>query len=256
MFRTFTYFIVIIFLANLKGMFQTLAETTISLGEILDVHSLTNEPVHIKDLLDRFTTDVISSCAFGINCNSLKNPDSEFRQAGKKFAEGLKTRIAVNFLIPHGILKFFNVRLMSASTEKFFIEAVKNIVEHREKNNIIRKDIMHLLIKLKNRGNITDDERFMNDDNKTANYFTINQIAAQCFVFFIAGFHTSATTMTMALLELALNQDIQNKLRAEIRAELRETNGKMRYEAVKRMKYLDNVVNGKYFDNLTMNSNQ
>lgn len=34
--------------------------------------------IEIKDLLGRFTTDVMSSCAFGIDTNSLKNPACDF----------------------------------------------------------------------------------------------------------------------------------------------------------------------------------
>lgn len=37
----------------------------------------------IKELMARYATDVISSCAFGIDSNSLKNPDSDFRKNGK-----------------------------------------------------------------------------------------------------------------------------------------------------------------------------
>lgn len=65
-------------------MFQTLLATTEGLEEILDGHAKLQDPVDIKDLVARFTTDVIGSCAFGLDCNSLKNPNSDFRKYGDK----------------------------------------------------------------------------------------------------------------------------------------------------------------------------
>lgn len=70
---------------------------------------------------------------------------------------------------------------------------------------------------------------------------TMNQISAQAFLFFLAGFETTSNTMSFCIYELALNPDVQRKLHKEV--DLLE--GELTYYKMKHMKYLDMVVNGK-----------
>lgn len=72
-------------------------------------------------------------------------------------------------------------------------------------------------------------------------------IAAQCIVFFFGGFETVTTTMSFMAYELGVNPDIQNRLRDEIEKTNKECNGKLTYEALMRMKYMDMVLSGKLF---------
>jgi len=74
---------------------------------------------------------------------------------------------------------------------------------------------------------------------------TMEVIAAQAFVFFLAGFETSSTTMTFCLYELAMNPDIQERVRNEIDTVLERHGGNITYESIVEMEYLDKVVSGK-----------
>jgi cytochrome P450 family 6 len=65
---------------------------------------------------------------------------------------------------------------------------------------------------------------------------------AQATQFFLAGFETSSSAITFALYELAVNQDIQRKLRKEIVNVLSRFNGIISYESLKEMEYLDMCV--------------
>ena len=87
-----------------------------------------------------------------------------------------------------------------------------------------------------------------------SNFFSIGhttlsakQLAAQAFMFFAAGFETSATTMSFCLYELALNPDIQNRLRNEIDTVLKKYGDSVTYEGIQEMKYLDKIISGKAF---------
>ncbi|XP_025837635.1 cytochrome P450 6k1, partial [Agrilus planipennis] len=67
---------------------------------------------------------------------------------------------------------------------------------------------------------------------------TVLGIAAQ---FFVAGYETVSTTLSFGLYELALNQEIQRKLKDELRNALKE-DGELDYGTVHKIPYLDQVV--------------
>ena len=73
---------------------------------------------------------------------------------------------------------------------------------------------------------------------------TMDVIAAQAFVFYVAGFETTSTTMTFCLYELARNPNIQERVRNEIDTVLERHGGNITYEAISEMEYLDKVVSG------------
>jgi cytochrome P450 family 6 len=77
----------------------------------------------------------------------------------------------------------------------------------------------------------------------------------QAFIFLFAGYETSSSTMSFALYELALHPEIQHSLRAEILQVLSEQDGKLTYDSVQGMSYLDRVVSGEKRIRLNNNLN-
>lgn len=215
----------------MKMMFQTFVDTTVDLIGTLKENSLKNDPIELKELFERYTSDVISSCAFGLECNSLKNPNSEFLKIGRVIIKSMNLRLIITYVIPHKILNFFKIRLTPKITQNFIRDIVQNTMKYREENNIQRTDLLQTLMQLKNDCN-----------EETLN---LNRIAAECLVCYTAGYETSSTTMTMVMLELALNRNIQNKLRNEINSSLKNLD--ITYDAIMNMEYLDQVINGKLY---------
>lgn len=78
---------------------------------------------------------------------------------------------------------------------------------------------------------------------------TMEMMAAQCFVFFTAGFETSGSVQSCCLYELALHQDIQNRVQEELDRIL-FIHGGFTYEAVQKMTYLDMVIAGTFIRNI------
>ncbi|KAJ9577522.1 hypothetical protein L9F63_005895, partial [Diploptera punctata] len=226
---------------KIKMMFPILVETGKELQRILKKNAISSEEVEIKDILARYSTDVIASCAFGIDCNCLKNPNAEFRNWGRRIFESSLTarvlRIA-SFTLPV-INKFISFAIVPKDVSIYFRKMVRETVEYREENNVHRNDFMQLLIQLKNKTLGASSGLKSNSPFEV----TMDVIAAQAFVFFIAGFETSSTTVTFCLYELACNPDIQARLREEIDTVLNKYNGDITYEAVNEMNYLEKVVN-------------
>ncbi|XP_017044418.1 probable cytochrome P450 6a14 [Drosophila ficusphila] len=195
--------------------------------------------VEIKDLCARFTTDVIGSCAFGLECYSLQDPNAEFRQKGRMIFEKPRHSAAVQlFILTNGKLaKKLRMKVLRDDLSNFFLSAVKNTIDYRLKNGVKRNDFIDLLIELR-----AEDQEAVKKGNgiDLSHGLTLEQMAAQAFVFFVAGFETSSSTMAFCLYELALQPDIQEKVRDEINRVLQ--GGEMTYDALAEMTYLDQVL--------------
>lgn len=74
---------------------------------------------------------------------------------------------------------------------------------------------------------------------------SINEMAAQTWVFYLAGFETSSSVMSFCLYELAKNQEIQTKIQTEIDEIIMKHNGEISYASVGEMKYLEACIDGK-----------
>lgn len=162
---------------KLKQMFYTLLNVERRFVEHLKPFAEKSQDLEIFDLLGRLNTDVISSCAFGIESNSLENPENAFRTMGKKMLnfdkmKSLRIFFAMTF---RKLANFLNIRFNDEDVTKFFLNLVKETVDLRRENGNERKDFMQLLI-----GLMKNDE---NDEEK----LTFNEIAAQAFVFYFAG---------------------------------------------------------------------
>ena len=71
-------------------------------------------------------------------------------------------------------------------------------------------------------------------------------MTAQATVFFLAGFDTSSSATSYVCWELAENPDVQERVQQEIDQVLGKYEDKVTYEALKEMKFLDCVINGKF----------
>jgi cytochrome P450 family 6 len=63
-------------------------------------------------------------------------------------------------------------------------------------------------------------------------------------LYFYLGFETSSSTASFVLYLLSIHEDIQEKLRNEIKNVLTKHNGEISYEAMQEMKYLQMVIDG------------
>ena len=94
---------------------------------------MSGSTVEVKETMARFTTDVIASCAFGINSNSLKDPDAEFgRRMRTSFTFSVKEGLAMltAFFAPF-LKSFFRLKFVDDNTNNYLRQIVWSTVEYR-----------------------------------------------------------------------------------------------------------------------------
>lgn len=158
---------------KMKMVFTTMLDiSNVMITELKTADDNALDSIDVREVLAKFTTDVIGNIAFGLEMNAIKDPESMFRKMGRKIfkTEG-NLQAKVFFLTSYRKLaRKMGLKFFATDVADFFMQTIRETVDYRVKNDIQRNDVMNLLIKTMKDGNLTFDE-----------------LAAQCFVFFIAG---------------------------------------------------------------------
>lgn len=226
---------------KMKMMFPTVAAVGLELKKCVDREISISSEIEMLNVVGRFTIDVIASCVFGIEVNSLEHPDHQFYTMMRKFTNEPHLRgIRLFFVIAfEGLAKKLGIKFNGDDIIDYYTKSVQEIITYREKNDVKRNDFMNLLIQLKNKGKLDDDT----SDGKSG-FLTTQEIISQSYIFLGAGSDTSATTISYALNELVEYENIQDKLRKEINSVLERYEGQITYDSLIEMNYLDQVING------------
>lgn len=246
--------------SKMRQMFELVSEIGAQMAEYFKQVDDESRHLEFKELFSRFTNDVIATSAFGIQVDSLKNKDNEFFTSAKTLMDftGIWTSIRFIFLFMFPkVAKFFGFRMVPEWKTTFFQNIITETMNYREKEGIVRPDLIHLMLQLKKgmlKQETHDTERETNESFAAVEESDVgrvvvrrqwsdNELMAQCFIFFLAGFETSSTAMSFLAYELAVNKDVQGKLIAEIDQVHKDLNGKkLTYDALQKMKYIDMVL--------------
>lgn len=158
---------------KMKMMFGSVSTVSDRMIKFIKPDADNNGNVEMKEILSSFTTEVISSVAFGFESNCLGNPSNQFRKVADSVFNPPKW-MTIKFLFMNAFQDFAKLLGLSLNTQEttdFFMGVIKNSVKLREESNIQRNDFLQLLIQLKN------SEAGM----------SMNDMAANSFVFFLAG---------------------------------------------------------------------
>ena len=167
------------------------------------------------------TLDVILMAAFGVETDVQTNPESELLSRSKRvFQRPSSALVRILPAVPLGWLIRKVIMFFRGQPLDYFREMALRMIDARrqqfQQGIMGRKDLLQLMLTAHQVTSTEEKRRKLSDE----------EITAQSIVFMLAGHETTSNTICFSAYYLALNPDLQEKLRMEIDAafEVRDNN--------------------------------
>ncbi|XP_017884321.1 cytochrome P450 6a2-like [Ceratina calcarata] len=219
--------------SKLKSLFVTVTGVCEKFKNYLNRRLSSNDKyeVELKYLFSKFTGEVVANAALGIEgrCFEDKDDPNAFDQIGHSFFKPTKLEKFFSqciFLLPE-LNHLLKIRFVPKQLDQLFRKIVEKNMEIRRKEPAPRNDFLQLMIDLEKTGEALD----------------LEAVTAHAFSFYADGFETSSTTLSFIGYQLATHQDVQDRLRNEVKTVIEKHGGALTYEGLKEMTYMDQVIN-------------
>ncbi|KAK9508525.1 hypothetical protein O3M35_006065 [Rhynocoris fuscipes] len=218
---------------TLEGMVDSMKTISGQMNEFIKDYGILS--VECKNLAGKYISDVIASCALGMETNSFKEPNSEFRKMSDRLF--LKTNVKSNIalllaLYAPDLANWFRYRIVPSEVSKYFIGLLSDICKYRVKENVTGNDFLQLLINV-NKESEADGE---------GTVYNYDKITGLCMTVFIDGYMMTMNPLSYLLHDIALNEDVQEKIVEEMKSLEINTINDIDLNKIQKMTYLDMVL--------------
>lgn len=224
--------------AKLKNMMHLMNKPADMLIDYMEQVTKVQQEQEVCGLVKRFAQANIAACAFGLDIDSFEAEAETLQRLDDKVFN-ITYSADLEMMYP-GILRKIGVSLFPKEVKKFFFKMTEDVIAATNGEPSSKNNFMDLILALRKEKRISG-RKGENDYSEKILDITDAVISAQSFIFFTAGYETSAGTMGFLFYQLALNPDIQDKVVAELQEVLAKHNGKFTFEAIMDMKYLGQV---------------
>nr|QTC11273.1 cytochrome P450 3633A1 [Phenacoccus solenopsis] len=212
---------------------KTLLEYAVRCIEPIEIMIKESKKVDIQDICFKYVIDVVGLWVFGIECNTMIGKSSSLVDAAQFALDNNATLRFLLCAIHPKLLDILKLRDFSEKTCEFFINLTRDTIEYRKKNNIRVGDLLDTLV------DIVNESANESDPNLR---FSDYVIYGNMFGALLAGYESTAMTLFFTLYEITVNEDIQNKIRNEIKSVMEQHDGKLDLDTLNDLKYLDMVL--------------
>ncbi|XP_045213917.2 cytochrome P450 3A29-like [Mercenaria mercenaria] len=236
-------------LKNLVPIINKCAETLVS-----NMNEKVGQDIAIRKYFIHFTMDAIASTAFGIDIDSQKQPDDPFvKNLDRIFMIGAFARLPVMItaIVPCMGKLFHKLGFTTWPRDSvgFYEETGQALINERRNNKMSRVDFLQMLMNaefdeakeeyIHNESTFSKGVSSGHETHKVER-LSDDEISGQAFVFFIAGFETTASLLRYSAYILALHPDVDAKLYDEVQKHIGQDLPD--YENVGNLKYMDQFI--------------
>ncbi|KAH9528103.1 Thromboxane-A synthase [Dermatophagoides farinae] len=246
---------------KMEGMIDQCADSMIQVfGKLADKQ----ESFLVHGVMGNFTMDVIAKCAFATDTNAHNDKENIFVQNARSFFNFNLFRMLLLIITPSALIQLFaksKIPPYYSKTADFFMNMSSHVIKQRRENKTKQcDDMLQLMIKAEHAKEKSFEKEDAIDSHHVnqgeeeiyqeeeifreiigSKYLNEEEIIAQSMVFLLAGYETTASTLTFCMYELAKHPNIQNKLYDEIKTII-DRGETLDFNNIMKLPYLDAVI--------------
>ncbi|KOB76727.1 Cytochrome P450 6B46 [Operophtera brumata] len=224
---------------KLKNVFQVINERGDQFIDYLENVTSKKHEQELHQHFQKYTMSTIIAASFGLNFDLFNNDVGGIIEKAGHYAFKSTFAAETDMLFPN-IFKKINVSLYHHDVNRFSTEVVKMALQQKKGIPSDRNDAIDMMLTLRQEGKIDAFKRHEHEKSVSME-FTEHLMAGQVFILFIAGFGNNALTLSYTFFHLAKYPEVQDKLLKEISDVLAKHDGKLTYDSLKEMTYLDQI---------------